>query len=132
MATTDALTNALIGLFTASQNDGSKNATLLNAEQQAVSGMQDVVDGILAGIPELDFPVEKQVIDAVVGMTLNILADQIDNGVFDIMAALNTAKANSATQAAQVADANDPNAANEAALESASSGSISLLGSSKK
>lgn len=132
MATDSAVAQAIVALFTPTPTQNPKSAALMQAEADAVSAMSTIANTALAGIPALDFPVEKDIVDGVAKLVITILVDQADNGIFDAIASVSTKNKIAATQAAQQADQSNPSQANQDTFESDAGNSISFIGSTKK
>lgn len=116
---TDALTNAIEALFTPAQTLTPSEAAVSAAEAQLATLFQNIAKTGLAEIPALDFPVEKQVIDAIVDVAINILVDKLDQLTFNIVTDIQEKRFAAQLETAAQAAAADKTGASDQALEDA-------------
>lgn len=123
---TDALTNAIEALLTPAQTLTPTEAAVSAAEQQLATLLQNLAKTGLASIPALDFPVEKQIIDAIIDVAINIIVDKLDQATFNLVTDLQEQRYASNLEKAAAAAASDPTGASDQALEDAANTIIKI------
>lgn len=123
---TDALTNAIEALLTPAQTLTPTEAAVSAAEQQLATLLQNLAKTGLASIPALDFPVEKQIIDAIIDVAINIIVDKLDQATFNLVTDLQEQRYASNLEKAAAAAASDPTGTSDQALEDAANTIIKI------
>lgn len=123
----DPLVNAIEDLLTPALSLNPKAKEIQDAEDQLSSMFAGIVEAALhADAPITNFPVEKQIIDAVINVSFKILVDKMDELAFDAVSDLKEMKKAQALTDAANADNQNPTKENEGSLEDAASGLINI------
>lgn len=82
---TDRLTNAIETLLTPTGTLTDLQSRLSEAESKLADMIKTLIEAAIHANPATNFPIEKQIIDAIISVTVNVLIDKGDQGLFNLI-----------------------------------------------